>query len=278
MFLSDEFVYVDLNKTGSVSVLTWLHALEVPQRHVKHHLKPDEAIISSDILKFATIRNPWDFYLSLWSYGVKQKRKSGPYLALTRFRPLKSRGYTQNPRGAILGFVPALLAAARQDRKANLQLYSDPNNPEAFRTWLRKLMDPKLASVLSGAYYSSRLFSYSGLYSYRFCNLYCADNKTLHSGRLRDSVTLEKWVEQHCYIDRFLHTETLAADFRSVVLDHGIAQAETLDSVIGTGKPRNASRSATVKRSDFYDMETRQLVAERESLIVNRFGYEFKDD
>ncbi|UWQ53266.1 hypothetical protein [Leisingera caerulea] len=277
MFLSDEFVYVDLNKTGSVSVLNWLQALKFPQRQVKHHLKPDEAIVSSGILKFATIRNPWDYYLSLWSYGVKRKGKSGPYLALTRFRPFKSRGYTQNPYGAVTGFVPALLAAARQDRTANLQLYSDPDNPEAFRAWLRKVMDPKLAPVLSGAYYSSRLHRCSGLYSYRFCNLYCSGSKTLHSGRLRDPAALEEWAEENCYIDRFLHTETLGADFRSVMLEHKLAKAETLDSVIGAGKPMNASRSAAAKRSDFYDTETRQLVAERESLIINRFGYQFKD-
>ncbi|CUI00283.1 hypothetical protein [Leisingera aquaemixtae] len=278
MFLSDEFVYVDLNKTGSVSVLNWLHALEFPPRQVTHHLKPDEAIASSGILKFATIRNPWDYYLSLWSYGVKRKRKSGPYLALTRFRPLKSRGYTQNPFRAVCGFVPALLAAARQDWTANLHLYADPNNPDAFRTWLRKVMDPKLAPLLSGAYYSSRLHSHSGLYSYRFCNLYCAGSKTLHSGHLRDPQSLAEWAEENCYIDRFLHTESLAADFRSVMIDHRLARAETLDTVIGAGKPMNASRSAAAKRSDFYDMETRQLVADRESLIINRFGYEFMEE
>lgn len=139
-------------------------------------------------------------------------------------------------------------------------------------------MNPKLASLLSGAYYSSRLYSYSGLYSYRFCNLYCADSKTLHSGRLRDLVTLEKWAEENCYIDRFLQTETLASDFRSVMLDQKLTTVETLDTVIGAGKPMNASRSAFANRSDFYDTETRQLVAEHESLIINWFGYEFEDD
>lgn len=277
MFLSNDFVYVDLNKTGSVSVLNWLHGLELPQRYVKHHLKPDDAIISSNILKFATIRNPWDYYLSLWSYGVKQKGKSGPYLALTRFRPFKSRGYTQSPRGAISGFVPSLLTAACQNWQENLQLYSDPNNPEAFRKWLHKMMDPKMASMLSGSYYSSRLYRYSGFYTYRFCNLYCSDDKTLHSGRLRDQISLEKWAQENCYIDNFMHTETLAADFRAIMLGHRLADAKTLDAVIGVGKPMNASRPASARRSDFYDTETRQLVAERERLIISRFGYEFKD-
>jgi len=198
-------------------------------------------------------------------------------MALTRFRPLKSRGYKQTPRGAISGFVPALLAAVRQDRNANLQLYSDSNNPEAFRKWLRIVMDPKLASLLSGSYYSSHLHSYSGIYSYRFCNLYCADSKMLHSGHLRDPVTLKKWAKQNCYIDHFLHTETLSSDFRSLMLNHGLSTAKNLNTVMGAGKPMNTSRSASAKRSDFYDIESRQLVAERENLIINWFGFEFEE-
>jgi len=140
-------------------------------------------------------------------------------------------------------------------------------------------MDPKLASLFSGAYYSSRLHRHSGFYSYRFCNLYCVDGETLHSGRLNDLETLEKWVERTCYIDRFLNTGTLASDFRSIILEHGLAEAEALDAVIGEGKPMNSSRSASsARRSNFYDTETRQLVADRERLIIDRFGYAFDDD
>ena len=93
MFLSDKFVYVDLNKTGTCSVMNWLNALNVPKKYAKHHLKPSEYIINSDRIKVATIRDPWSFYLSLWSYGCKKKSKSGPYNSLTEFRLQRSTGW-----------------------------------------------------------------------------------------------------------------------------------------------------------------------------------------
>ncbi|SDY11644.1 hypothetical protein SAMN05444340_103289 [Citreimonas salinaria] len=142
---------------------------------------------------------------------------------------------------------------------------------------MRKVMHPRYAALLSGAYYASGLHRYAGFYTYRYCNLYCRDERTLHSGRLRDLASLRAFEEANCYIDDFIQTARLTADFVALIERHGWADEETARAAIGEKDRVNTSRKGLTKAEHFYDAETADLVAERERLLIDRFGYRRPD-
>lgn len=273
MFLSEKFVYVDMAKTGTVSVLNWLKGLEVEPTAFRHHLKPSPEIIESDVFKFGTVRDPWSFYRSVWSYGCKHQTKSGVYNSLVGFRPLKSRGFKLNRVGAVRSVGPSIFAALRQDYKKNRELYEDASDPERFNVWLEKIMSPSMAALLSGSYYSSGVYKFSGRYTYLFCRLYSRNAEVLHRGDIKTFDMLSEWHRRSCYIDAFLHSHSLTDDFRTVMVEQGFASEADVARVQTEVGTLNVSASPKRPLKDFYTPRTSALVAERERLMIDKFGY-----
>lgn len=274
MFLEDRFVYVDLNKTGTVTVLNALSDLGFKPLRNKHHAKPSQEDIAGRAV-FATIRDPWSYYLSLWGYGVKHGNLSGPYRALTEFAPLKSRGVRLNPVGGTLSVVPYLVRSVREDWTRNHADFYGAMEPDHFRRWLRKVMDPRTAPLLSGAYSGSSVSRFAGLYTYRYCNLLCMDNDTLHSRKLRNLEDLKRWEADACYVDRFIQTENLNEELSRHLQELGlVADAGQVLAVLPE-KGRNVSVGSEKNRNRFYTPELVGLVAQREQLLIDKFGYSF---
>ena len=276
MFLSDDFIYVDLNKTGSVSVINWLKKLGVPLIECHHHLKPSTEQIESDKIKFATIRDPWSYYHSLWSYGCKKKRQSGPYNSLTKFSPFRHRGFSNNRWGALKSVGLCFFRGLSEDWSQNKHFYSDAEDPKLFQSWIRKLLDSKTSVFLSGSYYSSGIQNFCGLYTYRFCNLYCKTNDKLHSGKIRNLPTLKSWTENNLYIDEFLNTGSLREDFVALIQNYNLVD-DSVDLSCVSSTRMNASKSSSVNLADFYDDVAIELVAMKEKLIIDRFNFDFED-
>lgn len=275
MYLSDKFLYVDLPKTGTVSVRNWLRDLEFTSVNETHHRKPTLAQIESSPLVFGTVRDPWSYYLSLWTYGVARKNLSGMYLNLTRFRMHKSRGWNLSRKSSLRSIMAYPMAAFREDYKKNLELYADQTDTVAFGIWLKKILKPSTAVLFSGSYYGSGLHQVIGYYSYLYVLKYCLNEKAFHSAALTSIDDVLKWYEQQCYVQEFLHTHTLEPDFRALIEPY-LQDGEKLDSVISSKKQVNRSRPSGSSITDFYTEELVGLVAEREKLLIQKFGYDFK--
>ena len=233
MYLNDKFLYIDLSKTGTVSVRNWLRDLEFTSVDETHHRKPTLAQIESSALIFGTVRDPWSYYLSLWTYGVARKNLSGMYLNLTRFRIHKSRGWNLSRKSSLKSIAAYPMAAFREDYKSNLQLYADQTDTVAFGIWLKKILKPSTAVLFNGSYYGSGLHQVIGYYSYLYVLKYCMNEQAFHSATLTSIDDVFKWDAQQCYVQKFLHTHRLEFDFRDLIEPY-IHDREKLDSVISS--------------------------------------------
>ncbi len=71
------FIYLDVQRTGSTHVIALLEQvceepLVLRRRHGPISKRPLH-LLRPHKLTFATVRNPWDWYVSLWSFGAGKK-------------------------------------------------------------------------------------------------------------------------------------------------------------------------------------------------------------
>ena len=100
MFLSDKLLYAQMQKTGC-SHLTELFSSFLEGKTLRKHRIPGKAHIKSDRLKASSIRNPWNWYLSLWSYGVSDR---GGFRGRVERRGFSAKRFISGP-GEELGWL-----------------------------------------------------------------------------------------------------------------------------------------------------------------------------
>lgn len=262
MFVSDRLVFVDLPKTASSHVRRLLARIEGGEERGVH-VPASRALRRRRDHFWGTIRDPWDWYVSLWAYGCDGRGTL--YQALTSdLGWLRSRGWKHAPVRAAL----SLRHGPRRRRDFWREAYADVTSPACFQRWLRGIHDPSAATDLGDAYAASGLAEDIGLLTYRYLRLYCG---ALPRPPL-DAGALAAFDRQHCYITRFLRTERLEEDLA--------AAFEALGRPLTSGQRRQLSgewrTNASSRERDtafYYDEESRALVAARDRLVVDRFGY-----
>ena len=72
----EKFIYLDMYKTGSTYVVQLLNKLMPgkPVRSFRHAplTKGRPFFWKQGKYAFATVRNPWDWYVSMWAYSIEQ--------------------------------------------------------------------------------------------------------------------------------------------------------------------------------------------------------------
>lgn len=167
-------------------------------------------------------------------------------------------------RGAIRSFFTYLVNSLNEDWSRNRYLYSDATDHNLFQKWLHKILDEETAAILSGSYYGSRLHKYAGLYTYRYCNLYCTKSRQLHSGRLRNINELKIWEKNNCYIDVFLQTNSLEQDLSTFIQKYSIVKNEKQIPSAGEQK-MNSSKAPRKSVASFYNDDAIDLVKKRKN-------------
>ena len=78
------FIYLDVYRTGSSHVLSLLPQITAEKRERIHRhaaiTKGRPFGFTGGKRVFATVRNPWDWYVSLWAYGADGKSAIRRYL------------------------------------------------------------------------------------------------------------------------------------------------------------------------------------------------------
>lgn len=261
MYVSDNFVFIGLQKTGSTHIEKLLQQSTSGEQQGKHHRAPPELQATSRRF-LASIRNPWDWYVSLWAFGCSGKGR----IFRTVTRPRRTRT-EQTP-----DWKSAPLRAARwlaREHKRNPELwqtcYADSSDPALFRRWLKQVLDPQSSHDLDRS--DQPLFRIAGLLTGRYLQLLC-------NGDFRQLATqseIRSFEQDHCYIDSFIRAESLATDLTQALDDAGVVISPEHQSLIHSGERTNASRR--LGSSHYYDDATVQLVSDRERLIVEKFGY-----
>jgi hypothetical protein len=250
------FIYLDVYKTGSTHIEHLLKLITTEPEIRKNRHAPLTKVHpirgKSGKFVFATVRNPWDWYVSMWSYG---HTKENPL-----FNHIKE-------------------AVSEAEFKA---LY-DVNSPTtSFPLWLRSIHDPGfLARILKGHRLpKSGLANFMGFYTYRFMRVTLPYPELLlrqpFIRSLDGAIAMQKRLHQY---DVILKSETLDDDFADFVVTHRsrCGFAEKAGDVVrkNAAAHKNTSVRTLSSYQDYYTDDLRDLVGRRDRLFIDLFDYSF---
>ena len=239
-----------------------------PGGQMEMHTRPPREILESGRLIAGSVRNPWDWYVSMWGYGCDGK--GALYDRLTGRPRLLGQGYRRSLRWGLMN----LYYDIRRDRGFWRELYSDAGSPELFRKWLLAILDSPRSREIGEGYSTSPLRSFAGLYTFRYCRLFHDSDQHLFDGSVRDAAALEAADTRHNSVRHMIMTENMVEGIVGMLKRSGVEVTEDLLAEVVSMERTNPS-SRKEDYTFYYDDRTADLVADRDSLIVSRYGYVF---
>ncbi len=252
----EKFIYLDVYKTGSTHIASTLKKIvpEKPVKWIRHAPVTAGHPIRRKCgkLVFATVRNPWDWYVSMWAYGH------------TKENPLYRH----------------ILESLGPERHA--ELYDTENPKISFPLWLKSINDPDfLKSILGGHQLSnSGLANHIGFYTYRFLRVTTGYPRLFlrgwNIGSVDDAIAHQrKWA----MYDVLLRSENLDAEFGDFVSENiercGFDPKAPRIIKRLAKKPKNTSTRIFSTYQEYYNDELAALVGKRDRLFVDLFDYKF---
>lgn len=264
MYLSEKFVFVELHKTGCTHIVRLL-AETTAGKIVGKHNAPSQKILNSTRTFIGSIRNPWEWYVSLWAYGCD--KKGGVYNQVTKKNTLFKTGRNWLVDPFYTTFL--LLNKVSKNPDQWQQCYSSPDDPEAFRQWLYMIHDSSHWHDFGEGYGKYVMSHAAGLLTYRYLKLFCRNDFI----KIQGLDELQEFEKTNCYIDYFIRNENLERDFFAALDLAGCSLPEDKKKWVNSVSKTNTS-SKKYPAAYYYDAETINLVSDREQLIINKFGYQ----
>lgn len=298
MLISDKLVFIELQKTGSTHIKKLLRELVGGENDGKHNT-PSPELLASGKQFVGSIRDPWAWYLSLWTYGCQQKGELFQRLTnekkwdrlLTKGKgadaeagadaegdnddgdsPGKAKGKGKGEgKGEKQKAMPDTWGAER----AKSFWYADPENAEAFREWLQVVLGTRsLRRLLEAGYGKSPISKAGGLMTFRYFTLFVRDAETVDNS-VSTVEALKAYDKQHCFANHFIRNESLPQDFLKTMEACGVKLTDEQKNTVLEAKKTNVS-TRPKGLDHYYDDESIQLVMRREKFIVDKFGYKHK--
>ena len=230
------------------------------------HGRLPESILNSDRLIAGSVRNPWDWYVSVWAYGCDEKGVL--YNRLTGSRQLLGHGY----RKSFLASVSNCLFELWRSRSPWRETYTDSSSPILFRRWLTDLLDPQRSRGLGENYSRSPLSRFAGFYTYRYCYLFHRTLEHLYDGTIHNGGTLLEADTKLNIIQCMLQTEKLTDGVLELFESAGINLDRDLRvKIVKLDRTNPSTRNKDY--SFYYNKETSDLVGQRDALIVEKYSY-----
>ncbi len=263
MLISDKLVYVDLQKTGGSHILKILSGIPSLNSHIYgkrtlYHTIPENLLSGFDSkIKVGSIRNPWDWYVSIWAFGCLGR--GGLHYRLTKLPKLSS----------VSGMKKFLFHSS--ERREWKHLYKDSSNPTLFRQWLKYILIERKSDFGEG-YGESVISGFAGLLTFRYLKIYNY-NFHLESESILNYNKLIEFDRKNNFIDIMIRTENLHGGLLENASKMGIPFQEIEDSIDRIKEKTN--QSARKFYQYYYDEETTELVREKERFIIEKYDYKF---
>jgi hypothetical protein len=200
MFINEKLVYLALHKTGCSHVIKLLTSIPelngviVGKHNTIDSVSKEELGDLSKKIKSGNVRNPWDWYVSLWAFG--SMGKGGLYDQIIKKSLFKKINHPAS------FFTPV---------KKWKQVYADAENPELFKTWLEMLLHSRRKDLLG--FGNSNVPDMIGLLTYRYLNLYTRNFKNGVKG-MKDFGELKEFDKKNNFLDFYIRNEHLEDDFK----------------------------------------------------------------
>ena len=276
MFIADKFVYLELQKTGGS------HLLRLFDLYTDGHISGKHNCISQKYLDrniVGSIRNPWDWYVSLWGFGVDCKGAIRSRLCRNVDFGYYYRDLPRNMGKKSLVLKEWLLSIYHDLYKPVAlwqSLYQDVDNPELFRNWLRLLLDFQRRYDVGEGYGFSPLSRTAGLMTYRYLRLYAAkwnDMKLYRDKRLSSNEGIAEFDRENNFTDYMIKSESLEQDFISMLVACGYVLDSGQRQIILDKQSDKTNVSSRHPVEYYYDQETIDLVAKRDRFLIEKYHY-----
>ncbi|WP_424683481.1 hypothetical protein [Frateuria sp. YIM B11624] len=268
MFVSDRIVFLELQKTGCTHIRNLLREIVGGQFFMRHN-QAGANLFTGDRFFLGSVRDPWDWHVSLWAYCCDGKGDLFSNLSTTGIR-LKDLGWKKDPYSVLLG---VLTSRPNWHAKQWKRTFRDINDPGAFREWLHMLHDPAYWGDIGEGYWRCPLNRFAGLLTYRYLRLFTSRKN--HMGGLRAISSPEQLAEhdrQHCFVRYFIRNENLEADLLEALKLADVPVPQRFVTEL-TARPKTNTSSKKRGARYYYDAETEKLVGDRDRFIIEKFGY-----
>jgi hypothetical protein len=275
MFVTDKLVFVELHKTGGTHISAILGDLIGGHQEGKHN-----RLIAEYKNRFilGSIRNPWDWYVSLWAYGCGQQ---GSVYAQSSRRYNASYIRRQLPREMGKTWLSPyqlgrqLIAESTKPVGQWRWCYEDHEDPERFRSWLHLMLNGDRCYDIGEGYGFSPVSRNFGLLTYRYFKLFTDLGGALYKdSRLTSLAGLEDVWRQYAHVNCVIRNEKLEEDIVTALTQAEVNLTEDQKQQIFARRNQKINASKRREPSYYYDQATIDLVAQKEQLIVERYSYD----
>lgn len=275
MFKNDKLTFIELHKTGGTHIINLINQV-VGGTQIGKHNRITSA--ESDLFKIGSIRNPWDWYVSLWAYGcsdrgsVKSCVTEGVNISYYNRQLPKEMGKNWLSLPELSKQVFNDLIKPKQEW---VDCYKNYESPKLFRAWLKMILSQKRKYDVKEGYGFSSLSQHSGLMTYRMFKLFTDLDLKLYDRSNKDldqSALIETW-HNHKITNKVIRNEFLEDDLISALKEAGYSLSDGSKEIIIDGRNKKINTSKRLAIGHYYDVETAELVARYESTIIELFQY-----
>ncbi len=277
MFIADGLVFLELQKTGGSHICRLLAEYANGRAMGKHNRPGDDQrrlLASRHVI--GSVRNPWDWYVSLWAFGVGGKgairNRTSKRFDIDYYRNMLPRAMGKkvlSPRERLVSVGHDLLKPVSQWQA----VYRDADDAEQFRRWLFLVLNGKNRHDIGEGYAFSPLSRHAGLMTYRYLRLFTLGDALFHDRRLATLRGLDEFDREKNIVQSMIRNETLEEDFIRALQAAGVALDESQQTAIRQGKSGKTNTSRRKPASYYYDPQSIQLVADREAWLIEKYHY-----
>lgn len=252
-----------MQKTGCTHISKLLSECVGGSQKTKHqclrNYNTDKYIIGS-------VRNPWEWYVSLWAFGCEGKGR------------LRNQLTRHHPLNVISGCVSGRIDNMKNEFEKPVHLwrtvYQDYKNRDNFKKWLKLLHDPQRRIDLNEGYPEHVVSNFAGLMNYRYCRLYQKDfflkkNQIV----LKSYDDLKEFDETHNLLDFIIRNESLEDDVFNILKKVGYNLDENKIKLIYDSSNSRTFKSVHYDSNYYYDKETVDIIAKSERFIIEKYNY-----
>lgn len=280
MLFSEKVIYLELPKTACSHIRNLFKHLVGGEFVGKHNRLP-YYLMQQDKMIVGSIRNPWDWYVSMWAFGCDHK---GILFERLTSRKLKGNGLLGNhksipPHIFLLFLIENILKPINHWQR----LYSNSKDPDLFREWLSLILDvdSNRKYCFGDGYAFSSISSFAGIYTYYYMHLFSYHLFDLFKGDIGDIDRLKSFDLESNILDEVIKIENLENDLIRILQKLDFKDTPELRADIRSFKPPLFKNSNSQSNSSsrirevgyYYDEKTRDLVAKREEFIIKKYNY-----